>query len=188
MANEAAIAPEQGIESKIHWIRGQRVMLDADLAVIYGVPTKRLKEQYKRNLERFPSDFAFQLTREEFVNLRSQIATSRAHGGVRYLPIAFTEHGAIMLASVLKSRCAVDMSVFVVRAFVRMREMLRGNRQLAAKLNELEARVSEHDGVLADLVAAIRQLLNPPADDKDRREIGFHIREQAPPYRVRPRS
>src|SRR5436190_17003436 len=112
------------VEGAIHLVRGQRVMLDSDLAAIYGVTTKRLNEQLRRNRARFPSDFAFQLTREEFTNLKSQIATSSSHGGKRKLPWAFTEHGAIMLASVLNSPVAIDASVRVVRAFVRLREII----------------------------------------------------------------
>ena len=185
MANEPAMTPIEGIDTKIHLIRGQRVMLDSDLATIYGVATMRLNEQLKRNLKRFPSDFAFQLTREEFAALISQTAISKkGRGGRRTAPWVFTEHGAIMLASVLNSERAVEMSVYVVRAFVQMREMLMSNRQLAAKLEELEKRVTGHGEVLSDLVIAIRKLLEPPADEKPRPEIGFHIREQAPPYRI----
>src|SRR5271167_5265188 len=127
------------VSSKILVLRNQKVILDTDLAELYGVPVKRLNEQLKRNLQRFPPDFLFTLTRAEYRNLRSQNATSSsAHGGRRYLPHAFTEHGAIMAATVLNSKRAVQMSVFVVRAFVRLREMLATNRQLAAKLDELE--------------------------------------------------
>jgi hypothetical protein len=187
MANEPAAAAIAALETRIHLIRGQRVMLDSDLATIYGVATMALNQALKRNLGRFPSDFAFQLTREEFTHLISQIVISKkGRGGRRKMPWVLTEHGAIMLASILKSQRAMEMSVFVVRAFVRMREMLSNNRQLAAKLEELEQRVGAHDEVIADLVAAIRQLLNPPEDP--RREIGFHIREQAPPYRIRRRN
>src|SRR6266513_6334338 len=172
------------IESAIHLIRGQRVMLDSDLAAIYGVTTKRLNEQPRRNRSRFPSDFAFQLTAEEFTNLRSQIATSSFHGGRRYRPWAFTEHGALMLASVLNSEIAVQASVRVVRAFVKLREMVATNVQLAAKLKELERRFDSHDAAIANLFAALKQLLEPPEAPK-RREIGFHVREEAARYRVR---
>ncbi|MCI0537616.1 MAG: ORF6N domain-containing protein [Verrucomicrobiales bacterium] len=187
MATEPALTPIEGIETKIHFIRGQRVMLDSDLARIYGVQLKRLNEQVGRNAKRFPGDFAFQLTREELANLKSQFATSRAHGGKRKLPWVFTEYGAIMLAGVLNSQRAVEMSVFVVRAFVRMREMLMSNRQLAAKLDELEKRVTGHDEVIGELVAAIRELLNPGSSDS-KREIGFHVKEDAIPYRIRRRT
>ncbi len=186
MANEAATTQVEGVDSKIHFIRGQRVMLDSDLAAIYGVPTMRLNEQFKRNRQRFPADFAFQLTTGEYTNLISQIAiSSSGHGGRRKLPWVFTEHGAIMLATILKSQRASEMSVFVVRAFVQMREVLMGNRQLAAKLDELEKRIGGHDEVIADLINAIRPLLEPATEEKPKREIGFHMREESPPYRYK---
>ena len=112
------------IEQRIYTIRGVRVILDSDLAALYGVPTKRLNEQYRRNRKRFPEDFAFQLTAKETNSLRSQIATSSSHGGRRYRPYAFTEHGALMAANILNSARAVQMSIFVIRAFVKMREAL----------------------------------------------------------------
>jgi ORF6N domain-containing protein len=176
----------------IHLIRSQRVMLDSDLAAIYQVSTKRLNEQLRRNRSRFPADFAFQLTAEELMDLRSQFATSnlrlqtatsKKRGGRRYLPWVFTEHGVIMLASVLNSDVAVQASVRVVRAFVRLREMVSGNAALAAKLAELEQRLDSHDESIANLFQAIRQLLTPPA--KPKREIGFHVRENGARYRVR---
>src|ERR1043166_2890162 len=141
----------------IHLLRGQRGMLDFDLARVYGVTTRRLKEQFKRNRERFPGDFAFALTRQELANLRSQIATSSLHGGHRYLPVAFTEHGTIMLASVLNSPVAIEASVRVVRAFVYMREQFAANRQLSQKFAELEKRLDSHDESIATLFEAIRQ-------------------------------
>ncbi len=159
-------------------------MLDSDLATIYSVTTKRLNEQLRRNRSRFPSDFAFQLTTEELTNLRSQIATSSFHGGRRYRPWVFTEHGALMLANVLNSAIAVQASVRVVRAFVRLREMVAANAQLAAKLEELERRLDSHDEGIANLFAALKQLLEPSEAPK-RREIGFHVREEAARYRVR---
>ena len=158
-------------------------MLDSDLARIYGVTTIRLNEQFRRNRARFPEDFAFQLVREEFANLRSQFAISRLHGGRRYLPWVFTEHGAIMLASILNSDRAVQMSVSVVRAFVGMREQLAAHKELARKLSELESRVSGHDECIQNLFEAIRQLVEPP-EPEDRPKIGF-MRETSPPYRVR---
>ena len=172
------------VEGAIHLIRGQRVMLDSDLAAIYGVTTKRLNEQLRRNCLRFPSDFAFQLTTEEFTNLKSQIATSSFHGGRRYRPWVFTEHGALMLASVLNSEIAVQASVRVVRAFVRLREMVAANAQLAVKLEELERRFDSHDDAIANLFATLKQLLEPPEAPK-RREIGFHVQEEAGRFRVR---
>jgi hypothetical protein len=179
-----AIAPMQRIEDMIYLIRGQRVMLDSDLAKIYGVELKRLNEQVRRNIGRFPEDFAFQLEPQEFVNLKSQFATSSLHGGKRKLPWVFTEHGALMLASVLNSPVAVEASVRVVRAFVLMREQLAAHKGLALKLNELESRISGHDGAIQDLFEAIRRLVEPPLPG-NRREIGFHVRENASPYRVR---
>jgi ORF6N domain len=175
------------LESAIHLIRGQRVMLDSDLAAVYGTSTMRLNEQFKRNRKRFPDDFGFVLTREEFTNLISQNAISRSHGGRRTLPVAFTEHGAIMLASVLNSEIAVQASVRIVRAFIRLREMVAANAQLAAKLEELERRFDSHDEAIANLFATLKKLLEPSEAPK-RREIGFHVREEAARYRVRKAS
>src|SRR5437868_6872488 len=174
------------IESAIYVLRGQRVMLDSDLAAVYGTSTMRLNEQFKRNRKRFPDDFAFVLTREELTSLISQNAISRSHGGRRTLPIAFTEHGAIMLASVLNSEIAVQASIRVVRAFVRLREMVAANAQLAAKLEELERRLDSHDEAIVDLFAALNRLLEPP--EKPKREIGFHVRERSAPYRANKRA
>jgi len=183
MSTEPAISSEE-MAPMVHLIRGKRVMLDSDLAKIYGVETKRLKEQFNRNRNRFPESFAFQLTPQEFANLRSQFATSSSHGGSRYSPIVFTEHGTVMLASILNSKRAVEMSIFVVEAFIRMREMVAGNKQLAKKLSELESRVSGHDETIASLFDAIRELLESEAT-KPKREMGFHIKEQSPRYRTR---
>jgi hypothetical protein len=183
------------VENAICLIRGQRVMFDSDLAVIYGVTTKRLNEQLKRNRTRFPEDFAFQLTAQEFTNLKSQIATSslrsqsvtsRSHGGKRKLPWVFTEHGAIMLASVLNSNVAIQASIRVVRAFVRLREMVAANAQLSARLEELERRLDSQDEAIVDLFAALKRLLELP-EPRKRREIGFHVRERAARYRIRKR-
>jgi ORF6N domain len=183
MASEPAIQPA-GLEGMIHVIRGQRVMLDSDLAGLYGVAVKRLNEQVKRNASRFPVDFAFQLTSQEVANLKSQIATSSLHGGRRKLPWAFTEHGVIMLASVLNSEVAVEASVRVVRAFVRLREMVTAHVELAHRLDEMERRVAGHDEDLQKVFAAIRQLIETPPGE--RREMGFHtLREKSPRYRVR---
>ena len=172
------------IESLIRSFRGLRVMLDSDLAKIYGVSTMRLNEQFKRNRSRFPSDFAFQLTQEEFADLISQIAISKkGRGGRHKLPWVFTEHGALMLSGVLNSPVAVEASVRVVRAFVLMREQLAAHKELAQKLGELESRVSGHDESIQNLFEAIRQLIEPPLPE-DRKQIGF-MRETAPPYRFR---
>lgn len=162
------------IESRILILRRQKVILDRDLAELYRVPVKRLNEQVKRNQARFPSDFLFQLNRREYESLRSQFATSNARrGGRRYLPHAFTEHGAIMAATVLNSKRAVEISVFVVRAFVRLREMLATNRQIAAKISELEQRLESHDETILDLIEALRNLMTPPK--APRRKIGFSL-------------
>lgn len=192
---QVAPAIEQ-IEHAIHWIRGQKVMLDSDLAAIYGVTTSRLNEQRKRNRARFPVDFAFQLDAEEFAHLKSQIATSnlrgaslisqfatskKGRGGRRKLPWVFTEHGALMLASVLNSKVAIDASVRVVRAFIRLRELLLANKELALKFHELEGRMDKQDTNIGRLFEAIRRLLEPPPVET-KREIGFHMREDEPAY------
>jgi len=162
------------VESRILIVRRQRVILDSDLAELYGITVKRLNQQVNRNQERFPADFMFQLTSTEDKALRLQIATSKkGRGGRRYLPYAFTEHGAIMAATVLNSPRAVEMSVFVVRAFVRMREMLAKNRQLAAKINELDRRLETHDTTIQDIIEAIKELMVPEGPSK--RKIGFQL-------------
>src|SRR2546422_10108401 len=184
VTNEPAFATVERVHSLILIIRGQRVMLDSDLARIFGVTTIRLNEQFRRNRKRFPGDFAFQLTLQEFANLRSQIAISSSHGGRRYLPWVFTEHGAIMLASVLNSPLAIEASVRVVRAFVYLREQLASNKKIAQKFAELEKRLDSQDESIATLFEAIRQLLEPAEPGQARREIGFHVKEQARSYRV----
>src|ERR1700686_422842 len=172
--NKTAVILAKRVGSKILVLRNQKVLLDTDLAELYGVPVKRLNEQLKRNPHRFPPDFLFTLTRAEYQHLRSQIATSSsAHSGRRYLPHAFTEHGAIMAATVLNSKRAIEMSIFVVRAFVRMREMLAKNRQLAAKINELDRRLETHDTAIQDIIEAIKELMVPEGPSK--RRIGFQL-------------
>jgi hypothetical protein len=162
------------VESRILFLRHQRVILDVDLAELYGVPVRVLNQQIKRNRDRFPSDFLFQLKPKEHEILRSQIVISRhAHGGRRYLPYAFSEHGAIMAATVLNSKRAVRMSVFVVRAFVRLREMLATNRRLAVKIDELENRLDTNDSAILDLFVAIKELMTPKK--KRRVRIGFEL-------------
>lgn len=160
------------VESRNLFIRGQKILLDDDLAALYGVKVKRLNEQVKRNAHRFPDDFVFRLTPAEGKALRSQFATSKPRrGGRRYTPFAFTEHGAIMAASVLNSPRAVQMSVFVVRAFVRLREMLASNRELAERVGELDKRLQTHDVAIRQILDAIKRLMQPPA--KPRHSIGF---------------
>lgn len=161
--------PDERIENAILLLRGEKVILDADLAALYGVTTKRLNEQVKRNQGRFPPDFMFRLTREEFTALRSQFATSNSgSGGRRYPPHVFTEHGAIMAANVLSSERAVNMSILVVRAFLRLRRILASHTELSRKLDELEKR---YDSQFTQIFAALRALVAPPDISRDR--IGF---------------
>ncbi len=169
---ELVVAPAGRIEQLILLIRGERVILDADLAALYGVETKRLNEQVKRNAGRFPEDFVFRLTSEETDALRSQSATSKGHGGRRYAPYAFTEHGVIMVANVLNAPRAVQTSIYVVRAFVRLRSMLTQNKELATKLAQLERKLQKHDQQIITLIQAIRQLMEPPPEPPKKR-IGF---------------
>ena len=160
------------VESKIRLIRGQRVILDSDLAFLYGVGVKRLNEQVKRNLKRFPPDFMLRITAKEYQVLRSQIATSnKERGGRRYMPLAFTEHGAIMAANVLHSSQATEMSVFIVRAFVRLRELLVANKNVAVKMAELEERLETHDVAIRELIKEINLLMRQPL--KLQKPIGF---------------
>ncbi|MFA7001775.1 MAG: ORF6N domain-containing protein [Candidatus Omnitrophota bacterium] len=154
-------------------IRGLRVMLDSDLAKLYGVKTKSLNLAVKRNKSRFPDDFMLQLTREETNALRFQIETSKTvRGGRRYLPYVFTEQGVAMLSCVLKSTRAVQMNIAIMRTFVRLRELLSTNKELAYKLIELEKKFGSHDAAIRDIVTAIRKLMTPPSRPK--RQIGFH--------------
>jgi len=162
------------IESRIAILRHQKIILDTALAELYGVTVKRLNEQTKRNRKRFPADFMFQLTPRENKCLRSQFATSNiGRGGRRSLPYAFNEHGAIMAATVLNSEQAVKMSVFVVRAFVRLRQVLAANREFADRIKELEEHLETHDGTIQEIINAIRKLMNPPPNR--RRKIGFAL-------------
>jgi len=165
------------IESRITILGHQKVILDTALADIYGVPVKRLNQQVRRNARRFPIDFMFQVTPRQFAILKMQFATSRLrHGGRRSFPFAFTEHGAIMAATVLNSDQAVEMSVFVVRAFVRLRNMIADNKVLASKIAELEEQMSVHDGKIQDIFQAINQLMAPLA--KRRSKIGFQVQSR----------
>ena len=166
---QTALVP---VESRIFVLRQHKVILDSDLAELYGVSVKRLNEQVKRNRDRFPADFMFQLNAKEHQDLMSHNATSK-RGGRRYAPYAFTEHGAIMAATVLNSQRAVEMSIFVVRAFVRLREMVSNNRQIVAKLEELENRLEKHDTDIEQLIEAIKELMVPP--EPTGRKIGFHL-------------
>ena len=157
-------------------------MVDSDLARIYGVSARKLSQQFKRNPERFPKDFAFQLTAQEVRNMRSEFVTS-SRRNLRRPPVVFTEHGALMLASVLNCPVAIEANVRAVRAFVWLREQLYANAEVAQKLNELENRVSGRDDAIKNLFEAIRQLVEPPVPE-NRKQIGF-MRETAPGYRIR---
>jgi hypothetical protein len=160
------------LEQRIRTIRGVQVILDGDLAEVYGVSTRALNQAVRRNIRRFPADFAFQLARAEMINLRSQIViSSSGHGGKRHSAWAFTEHGAIMAASILSTPQAVEMSVFVVRAFVRLKALTRGHAVLAASLAALERKVIGHDADLKAVFAALRAIIEPPKQAS--RPIGF---------------
>jgi hypothetical protein len=197
------IIPIQRIAQSIYLLRAQKVMLDTDLAALYDVETRVLNQTVKRNAARFPDDFMFRLSVEEVGFLRSQIVILNRQGvdkkrvtttssqivmssrGVRYRPYAFTEQGVAMLSSILKSERAVKVNIAIMRAFVKLRETLETNRELARKFAELEKRVGKHDAKIDAILEAIRQLVAPPA--KPRREIGFHVRETAPRYGTRKR-
>jgi len=166
------LIPQEIVEKKIYLIRGHRVMLDRDLASLYGVPTKRLNEQVKRNIKRFPEDFMFELTAQEFEILRSQFATSR-WGGERYLPYVFTEQGVAMLSSVLNSERAIQVNIVIMRTFVKLKAIISTHKELAHKLNELEHKIEKHDEDICAIFEAIRQLMAPPPEPP-RRRIGFN--------------
>jgi hypothetical protein len=181
MSNRDGVVAVGRVESLIRSIRGRREILDSDLAGLYGVTTARLNEQVKRNPDRFPPDFMFHLSRLEFTALISQNATSKGRGGRRKLPNAFTEHGAIMAANVLNSGRAIEVSVYVVRAFVRLRELMVANSEMAAKLGELERKVVSHDEAIRSLVTTIRRLMDPPPL-APKKQIGFRVEEGRPAY------
>jgi ORF6N domain-containing protein len=175
---KTAIVVATKVDSKIFVLRGQRVILDRDLAELYGVEVRQLNQQAKRNAKRFPPAFRFQLSPHELKILRSQnVIASEGHGGARYLPYVFTEHGAIMAATVLNSERAIEMSVFVVLAFVRMRRAIAGNRNILTKLAELERRLEGHDAEIHTLMEAIRELMAP--EEPNRRRIGFEAPEDS---------
>ncbi len=180
MPVDKELVPAESIERAILMIRGQKVMLDADLARLYGVETKVLLQAVKRNMDRFPGDFMFQLSPAEFKILRSQIVTSSGWGGRRYLPRAFTEQGVAMLSSVLRSKRAVRVNVEIMRAFVRLRRMAAAHRELCEKLEALERRVGRHDRQIQAVFEAIRELMSPPEEPP--RRIGFGVRERRARY------
>ena len=168
MASKQSLVPVERIERSIMLVRRQKVMLDADLAALYGVETRVLVQAVKRNLERFPEDFMFQLSREEFDILRSQSVTSSDWGGRRYPPYAFTEQGVAMLSSVLRSQRAIQVNIEIMRAFIRLRQMLASHAELARKLDALE---KKYDAQFKEVFMAIRRLMAPP--EPKRRAIGF---------------
>lgn len=175
MTKTEAIVRAERIESCILLIRGQKVMLDSDLAELYGASTGALTRAVRRNSDRFPSDFMFRLNKAEVANLRSQLGTSSQWGGRRYTPYAFTEQGVAMLSSVLRSKRAVMVNIQIMRAFVKLREMLGTHRELARKLAQLEKRIEGHDEEITVIFEAIRQLMEPP--DKTSKRIGFHAKD-----------
>ncbi|MEI6436514.1 MAG: ORF6N domain-containing protein [Bacteroidota bacterium] len=167
--------PEEAVIRKIYWIRGCKVMLDFDLAGLYGVSTKALKQAVKRNMQRFPADFIFELTRSEFDNLRSQIVTS-SWGGMRYHPYAFTEQGVAMLSGILHSVRAIQVNIAIMRAFVQLRRFLESNKELAIKMEELEKAVAGHDEKINLIFQAIKQLIDKKEEPQpERRPIGYKV-------------
>jgi hypothetical protein len=180
------IIPIERIAQVILVLRAQKVMLDCDLAVLYGVETRGLKQAVRRNPDRFPRDFMFELSEHEIDMMVSQFVTPdrRKFGGAK--PMAFTEQGIAMLSSVLNSERAVKVNIAIMRTFVKLRQTLETNRELAQKFSELDRRVGKHDEGISAILEAIRQLMAPP--EKPRREIGFHVRERATRYRVRKRA
>ncbi len=182
MVDKRPLLPSQRIERAIVLVRNQKVLLDADLARLYGVTTSNLNKAVRRNLDRFPDDFMFQLTADEMDVLRFQsgISKHRKRGGRRYLPFAFTEHGVAMLSSVLNSDRAVEVNIQIMRAFVRLREFLATHRELADKLKELESKLGAHDQQIQVIFRAIHQLMVPPKTK--RRPIGFIVKEKPARY------
>ncbi len=173
MPNKKAIVPIGRIENRILLIRGEKVIVDADLAKFYGVPTKRLNEQVKRNKARFPKDFIFQLSVEEKAELVANCDHLKNLKYSKALPYAFTEHGAIMAASVINSKRAVEVSVYIVRAFVRLRRVIAEHKELSRRIVQIERHLADHDEQIIELIKTIKQLLKPEPPPKKRR-IGFH--------------
>jgi uncharacterized protein YjcR len=169
------LIPVEIIEKKIYLIRGQKIMLDSDLAELYGVEVKQLKRQVRRNLDRFPADFMFQLSKEEYDSLRSHFGTLKRGEHSKYLTYGFSEQGVAMLSSVLTSKRAVQVNIAIMRAFVRLREILSSNKELAAKLSLLERKIEKHDEEIKAIFNVIRQLMTVP--EKPKRKIGY-LREK----------
>ena len=185
MNKSPSLIPAERIQQAIYLIRGEKVMLDTDLARLYGVTTGNLNKAVRRNLPRFPPDFMFQLSESEAEGLIFQTGRSKGRGGRRHLPYAFTEQGVAMLSTVLRSERAVLVNIAIMRAFVQLRRVLGSHTELARKLTELEQRIEGHDTAIRSLFDAIRQLMEPPKPDQTPREIGFHIKEDAVPYRTK---
>jgi hypothetical protein len=181
MGDNLAVVPYEAVERRILLVRGQKVMLDADLAALYGVETKALKRAVIRNLDRFPDDFMFQVSPQEFQALRRQFGTLKRGQHAKYLPYAFTEQGVAMLSGVLKSLRAVQANVAIMRAFVRMRQAIETHRELAKKLEELEAKVGTHDEEIQLIFNALKRLMAEPA--KKKKTIGFGAKEAKGKYR-----
>ncbi|MCX6180375.1 MAG: ORF6N domain-containing protein [Bacteroidetes bacterium] len=169
---QGSILLEEKIMDKIYLIRGHKVMLDVDLAELYGVETKQLKRQVKRNVDRFPNDFMFELTNEELDNLRSQIGTSR-WGGVRYLPMVFTEQGVAMLSSVLNSKRAIMVNIQIIRIFTRMREILLSHKDILLKLEQMEKQITENREDISHIFAALKKLIQQT--NEPRTKIGYKL-------------
>ena len=183
MGAESALISYEAVEQRIFLIRGQKVMLDGDLAALYEVETKALKRAVLRNMERFPKDFMFQLTAEEHQTLRRQSGTLKRGAHSKYLPFAFTEQGVAMLSGILRSPKAVQANIAIMRAFVRMRQAIETHRALAKKLGELEAKVGTHDEELQLIFKALKQLMAEPA--KKKKSIGFGVKEKKARYRAK---
>jgi phage regulator Rha-like protein len=176
-----ALVPVEVISSKISLIRGIKVMLDRDLAELYGVETRVLNQAVRRNIDRFPADFMFELTKEENQSLRSQNVTLKRGQHSKYLPFAFTEQGVAMLSSVLNSNRAVEVNIAIMRVFVKLRETMATHKELAHKLADLEQRIEGHDEQIQAIFEAIRQLMLPP-DEKGKKKIGFTVKEKQKAY------
>jgi hypothetical protein len=170
MGHKKALVSTEVIVTRILFLRGEKVLLDRDLAELYGVETKQLKRAVRRNIKRFPEDFMFELNKEEWENLKCHFDTS-SWGGTRYAPMAFTEQGVAMLSSVLNSERAIEVNIAIMRAFVQLRNMIASNEELARKLKELEKRLEKHDEDIGLIFEAIHQLMSPP--DKPSKKIGF---------------
>lgn len=177
MTNQHSVVPDEIITSKIYLIRNQKVMTDRDLADLYQVETKRLNEQVKRNIDRFPDDFMFALTKEEWENLKSQSATSN-WGGRRTLPYVFTEHGVLMLSSVLNSQRAIQVNIQIMRIYTKLREMILSHKDILIKLEQLEKMVFSHDEELEIIFGYLKELLNP--QQEPRKKIGFKTNDKNP--------